>query len=200
MTCASQDFTISKGKTFTRVLRWESAPFIYKAITGISQAAPAVVTAVGHGVPDGWRVAVVSAVGMREINAKNWPPRVTDFHKSKLLTPDTLELNDVNSAEFSAWTSGGFVQYYTPVDLAGVTGRMQIRDTKESTTILLELTTANSRVLIDNTLKTITLTIDAVTTAAIDFSSGVYDLELISGAVVTKLLEGSITISEEVTR
>jgi hypothetical protein len=201
MSCEVQNITIFKGKTFERILRWESPPFKYKAITGITQAGPAVVTAVGHDVPDGWRVAIVSVQGMREINAKNNPPRAPEFTRATVLTGNTLELNTINSSDFHAWTSGGYVQYLTPVDLAGYTARMQIRATKASTTILLELTTANGRITIDNTAKTITLTISAVDTAALTFLEGVYDLELISaGLVVTKLLEGSVFVEEEVTR
>lgn len=50
----NKDFVIEQGKTFQHVLRWETLPFVYKPITGISQVAPARVTATGHGLPDGW--------------------------------------------------------------------------------------------------------------------------------------------------
>ena len=55
MSCNDQDLVFKKGETFSRIVRWEADTFAYKAITGITKAAPAVVTAVGHGVPDGWR-------------------------------------------------------------------------------------------------------------------------------------------------
>jgi len=201
MSCDIQDITITKGKTFSRVLRWESGPIVYKPITGITLAAPAVVSAAAHGVPDGWRVTIVSALGMRQINAKNDPPRTTDYHKATVLSAGTIELNDVNSAGFDAWTSGGYVQYNTPVDLAGYTARMQIRASLEATAFLIELTTTNGRIVIDNALKTITITISAIDTAAITWKSGVYDLELISaGLVVTQLLSGVVTVVEEATK
>ena len=72
--CTTYDLCIPQRETFTRILRWSLLPYIYKAITGITATAPAVVTAVGHGLPDGWRVAVVSAGGMRQINAGHNPP------------------------------------------------------------------------------------------------------------------------------
>jgi len=208
MTCAQQNFTIYKGKTFSKLLRWETAPLVYKAIVGITQAAPVAIEATGHGLPDGWRVAVVSAQGMREINAKTpgkgEPPFSSEFHKATVVGDDDITINDINSLDFTAHVANtGVLVYYTPESLSGFTARMQIRATKESTTVLLELTTENDRITIDNTAKTIALLIDAVDTAALDFTEGVYDLELVSGAtpaVVTKLLEGSIAVEEEVTR
>jgi hypothetical protein len=202
MSCARQDFTIAKGKTFSRVLRWETEPFVYKAISAITKAAPAVVTATAHGVPDGWRVAIVSVLGMTEINALNDPPLESDFRKAKVLTGDTIELNAVNSAGFTVYAAvSGFVQYYTPVDLAGFSARMQIRQSLTATTFLLELTTVNGRIALDNALKTITLTVSAVDTAALTWKTGVYDLELVSpGGVVTQLLSGTVMVTEEATK
>ena len=201
MSCEIEDLEIHKGKTFTRVIRWETTPFLYKAISAITKAAPAVVTATAHGVPDGWRVAIVSAGGMREINAKYNPPRPSEFHRAKKLSADTLELNEVNSAGFTTYTSGGYVQYYTPVDLSGYSARMTIRDQVGGTS-LLSLTTVveNGRIVLDNTAKTITLTISATDTALVTWSEGVYDLEMVSsGGVVTEILAGTIKAFDEVT-
>jgi hypothetical protein len=201
MSCATQDFTIVKGKTFSRVLRWESSPLVYKAITGITQAAPVVITAVGHGLPDGWRVAVTSVQGMREINAKvpgkGEVPLSSGFHKATVLSSSTISLNDVNSLEFSAYTSGGTLVYYTPVSLAGATARLQIRATEEATAVLLNLVSPTDIVL-DDTAKTITITISATVTAAFTFLTGVYELEITISGVVTQLLRGSVTVVEEV--
>ena len=44
MTAATQNITIQKGETFSKVLRWESEPFVYAAITAISRAAPVSIT------------------------------------------------------------------------------------------------------------------------------------------------------------
>lgn len=201
---AVSNLTIVQGKTFTRVVRWEAPPFIYKAITAITRAAPAVVTAVGHGVPNGWRVAVVSAQGMTEINASSSPPKDKDYVKATVLTTDTLELNTVNSLEYSAYTSGGAIQYYTPVNMGGYTARMQIKD-KVGGTVLASTDIDDSPLnvitaTIDNSLKTITLAISATATAAFTWKKGVYDLEMVSGTGdVTALLSGAIIVTPEVT-
>lgn len=200
---AKQDLIIVQGKTFVRIIRWESLPFVYKAITGITKAAPAVVTATGHGAPDGWRVAIVSVQGMTEINAST-PPKDREFVRATYVDPNTLELNTVNSAEYSTYTSGGYVQYYTPVDLAGFTARMQIKD-KVGGTVLAssDIDDAPLNVIaltLDNAAKTITLTIAAVDAAAFTWKKGVYDLEMVSGTgEVTALLTGSVTVTPEVT-
>lgn len=201
MTCASQDLVIRKGATFSVVIRWESPPYIYKAITAITKAAPVRITATGHGVPDGWRVAVMSAGGMRQINAKNNPPRENEFRPATVVDANTVDLNEVNSLDFNAYTSGGTLIYRTPVDLTGATARMQIRDTAESEDILFSLTTENGRIIIDNTAKTITLKILAVDTDDLPFLTGVYDLEFVAAdATVTALLQGTVTVEAEVTR
>lgn len=191
--------SIIKGKTFARVLRWEAPPIVYKAITGITQTAPAVVTCTGHGLPNGWRAAIVCVKGMTQINASSEPPKEKDYRPVRVIDANTLEFNTINAACFKPYTSGGYVQYNTPVDLAGYTARMSVKD-KVGGTQLFRLDTTNGRITLDNVNKTITLAITATDTAALTFKKGVYDLELISaGGVVALLLSGDITVIDEVT-
>lgn len=85
------------------------------------------------------------------------------------------------------------------VNLTGYTARMQIRQRLTGDT-LIALTTENGRVALGGTDGTVTLTIAATDTADLTMG-GVYDLELVSGAgVVTRLLQGNVTLSKEVTR
>jgi hypothetical protein len=51
---------------------------------------------------------------------------------------------------------------------------------------------------LDDTAKTITITISATVTAAFTFLTGVYELEITISGVVTQLLRGSVTVVEEV--
>ena len=195
------DLTIIKGSTWSRVLRWGAMPFVYTPITAISRAAPCVVTAAGHGLVTGQQAAVLSAGGMRQINAKSTPPTARDFHKVTFVSSTQINFNDVDSSEFTPYTSGGFLCSYTPVSLAGYSARMKIRATPTDATALASLVSPTDIVL-DDVNHTITATIDAATTAAYTFSAGVYDLELVSGdatPVVTKLLRGNIIVCDEVT-
>jgi hypothetical protein len=87
------------------------------------------------------------------------------------------------------------------VSLVGYTARMQIRPTAASATTTLSLTTENSRIALGGTAGTITLSISATDTTAITAGRYVYDLELVSaGGIVTRLLQGIVTVSANVTR
>lgn len=197
------DLTITKGSTFSHVEQraLEIAPFIYKPITAITKAGPAVITSASHGIKAGWRFAVVNVGGMRQIKATNWPPRSTDFHLATAVDTNTVTPNDIDSTNYTAFTSGGSLVYWTPLSLAGCTARMQIRATAESTTTLASLVSPTD-ITLDDTAHTVTIVISATATAAYTFTTGVYDLELVVTAtgVVTKLLSGNVTITDEVTR
>jgi hypothetical protein len=198
MSCQNSDLQIKKGKTFRRVLRWEVMPIVYKAITEIGKVAPVSITAVGHGIPDGWRATVESAKGMDEINARSKPPAQSDYHKATVVDADTVEFNDVNAASFSDYRGGGYLRYNTPADMAGFTARLVVKDTIGGT-VLLELTTENGGIEIDNTAKTITLLVEAADSAEFEFEAGVYELEMISaGSEVTSLVSGNVTVQQEV--
>lgn len=89
----------------------------------------------------------------------------------------------------------------TPVNLTGYSARMQVRQSVASTDILLEMSTANNKISIDPSSGKITLIFSAATTAAITWKRGKYDLELTSAdGTVTRLIEGQITVSQEITR
>lgn len=196
---AKQDLTINKGDTFSRLLRWEAPPIVYKPITNILREAPAKITATAHGIPDGWRAAIVSVKGMTQINAKNTPPKDSDYSKVTYVDDNTVTINTINAAEYSAYLSGGYLQYNTPVNMTGFTARMLVKD-RVGGTELFRLTTENNRIAIDNANKTITLYIPAADTEGITWTKGVYDLEMVSAAgVVTKLLRGTISVVDEVT-
>jgi len=96
-----------------------------------------------------------------------------------------------------------------PVNLAGYTAKMQIRSKPESKAIILELSTTtgggNGRITLgtsgDFTTGAINLFISASDTASLSVcQNAVYDLELTSGSIVTRILQGNVIISPEVTR
>lgn len=86
------------------------------------------------------------------------------------------------------------------VNTTGYTARMQLRTSYSAANASLELTTANGRISLTNA-GVITLALTATETAALAAGRYVYDLELVSsGGQVTRLLEGVVTVSPEVTR
>jgi hypothetical protein len=184
---------VYQGSTFSKVLRWESNTKKYMPITAISKAAPMVVTAPGHGVPVGWRTKLTNIVGMKEVAN-------LDYINNTTTTADTLTFNAINSATYSTYTSGGILEYNQPIDLVGITGRMQIREKLTSPTVLLELTTENGLIQLDNTLKTIVFSIPAQTTQTLTFKQAVYSLELVKGTTVVPFANGTVSLVPEVTR
>lgn len=88
-----------------------------------------------------------------------------------------------------------------PVDLTGATARMQVRDKLSSPAVLLELTSDNGGIVLGGAAGTVTLYMDDAATAAITWSAGVYDLEVVlAGGDVRRLLAGAAVVLPEVTR
>lgn len=86
------------------------------------------------------------------------------------------------------------------VNTTNFSARMQLRASHSSAAVAVELTAANSRITLTNT-GNITLSLSPTVTSAIAAGKYVYDLEMISsGGQVTRLLEGTITVTPEVTR
>jgi hypothetical protein len=88
-----------------------------------------------------------------------------------------------------------------PVDLSGYIARMQVRKMFTSDDTLLDLSSANGDIVLGGVLGTIEIEASAADTALITDKVGVYDVELESSSgVVTRIIEGSVTIKPEVTR
>ena len=90
----------------------------------------------------------------------------------------------------------------TVIDLSGYSARMQARVNVGDTYTLFSLTSASGGGLtISGVDGKITITITSTATATYKFDTAVYDLEIDDGSgVVTRLIEGKITLSKEVTR
>ena len=89
----------------------------------------------------------------------------------------------------------------TAFELTGYTARMQIRRDLDSTSSLMELTTANGRIVISGVLGVITITLTPELTATLT-RSGVYDLEIVKTATgaVHKVVRGEFRLEKEITR
>jgi hypothetical protein len=99
----------------------------------------------------------------------------------------------------------------TPIDLTGYSGKMQIRPTVTSDTVYLTL---SSSLAVDGsglnfsgsgginppTSGTIGVVIAASTSDTLNFDQAVYDLEIYKNSTVTRLIEGNVKLSKQVTR
>lgn len=186
-----------QGSTFSETLHWESNKKVYIPILAIAKAAPTIVqTTINHNLPGTWRVRLANVGGMKEINSAE-----DEYYLGTSISSTSVELNAVNSLGYTAYTSGGVLEYNEPVNLTGFTARMQLREKLDSTTVLAEYTTENGKIVIDTATSKITVLVDPITTAGYTFSTAVYSLEVISpGSQVTQLIVGNITLVKEVTR
>ena len=104
-----------------------------------------------------------------------------------------------------------------PIDLTNYQARMQIRSTKESTSLIcnlsssldadgtgLVMTPTSASLVLPKTSGSIGIYISAASSSLFTFSEAVYDLEIVSGSgagqAVTRILEGKVKLSKEVTR
>ena len=86
-----------------------------------------------------------------------------------------------------------------PVDLTGYTARMQARDKYGSSCIVVDITTENGGISLDDE-GNIDLLIDSEDTELIIAKDYVYDLELDSGSQVYRVIEGKFIVTPEVTK
>ncbi len=186
---------VYQGSTFVETIRWESSLKDYILIQNISKSAPLVVTtAANHTIPANWRVKITVTSGMKELS------NPLDYLTVTSTTNTTLTFNSINSINYTTYVSGGMIEYNVPIDLANTTARMQIREKVSSSVVIDELTTANGKLVVDNSLKEIRIIVPATVTAGYNFTSAAYNLEIIQGSTVIPLLFGNVTLEREITR
>ena len=187
--------------TLVRIWRLDTNLYSYAPITGITKAAPAVVTATAHGIPNGWNVAVVSVVGMTQINASTFPPiepsfdddgnaLFTDYQPAVVIDANTVSLNLTNASGYNSYQSGGYLMFRTPQALAGYSAVFHITD---PTTGLL-LLDASSYVVVDSIGMSITLTIPAAIVAAQTWAQGNYTIQTVSGTGTTTTIDQGLIV------
>lgn len=99
-----------------------------------------------------------------------------------------------------------------PIDLTGYSGKMQIKpdyaDNTNTTYLTLSsslqgdgtgISFSGSNNALPPTSGAIGIYISAASSSALQFSSASYDLEITSGSVVTRLLQGPVFVSKQVT-
>lgn len=89
----------------------------------------------------------------------------------------------------------------TYVNVTGYTAKMQVRQDVNSTSVIVELSTANGRIVTGGADGKFTMTLTAAQTTALPPGNYVYDFEVTSpGGVVTKILAGGFSVIAEVTQ
>ena len=92
------------------------------------------------------------------------------------------------------------------INLTGYSGKMQIKSDYADNIPTTYLTLSSSLqpdgtgIVMGGVSGTIGIYISAATSSALTFSSASYDLEIVSGSFVTRLIQGPVFVSKEVTR
>ena len=171
--------TIRKGSAENIPIRLEQSKWSYASISAVAQAAPLRITAPGHGVPDGWRVAIMNVKAVGDFGAANNPPKDNELHTVTVIDADTVEFNAINGAAFRAHTGGGQLAWHTPVDLNLYVGaRMNVRD-KVGGVMVANWTTDTNELERDVANDTLWLRLDDLVTETLTAKNKVFDIELI---------------------
>lgn len=176
---------ITRGSTFADTLQWATDECRLVEAT-LNPTAPVTLDAPGHLIPDNWLVTI------------DGHPRISNWDEFRIavVDADTLAILCLNGLGFGAARTVA-VKLNAPVDLEGYTARMHIR--AKDGTLLLELTTENGGITVDNVAKTVSRLIDADVTEAITWTKGWYDLEMVQGEYVIKIDSGTVEVEGEVT-
>lgn len=112
----------------------------------------------------------------------------------------TIEKGSTFERVFTWKTKDPVTGNLTVVDLSGYTARAMMREDYDSAQPFISLSTDDSSIVIDLNTNEVRLTIPANITTGIQVDRGYWDLEMVSGVTVIRLLEGKVKIKPEVTR
>lgn len=197
MSCVSQlDLCIVQGATFSKALNWYGGGKVCNLIEGLIPGCPTQITITGHGLPSAsdTPVFIKHVKGAKNVNTTDDKPVVATYIDADNFYVDA----DTVGQTYTANT--GLVTYFAPKDLTGYTARMQIREDIDDATEIIELLSPTD---IDISIADarITITIADDVTSTFTFEEAVYDLELEdSNGVTTRLIEGRVGLTKEVTR
>lgn len=199
MSCAQYNLKIKQGTTYSKSVSQLGAGKVCKLIETLTPGCPTLIGITGHGLPAGAElpVFVSHVLGATRANTKTGKSVVATYVDANSFFIDA----DTVAQEYTS--TSGLVTYYAPTDLTNYTARMHIREEVDDVTAIVELTSTGGDIVIDAALGKVTFTITAAVTATFDFDSAVYDLEIVDDSVepvVTRILEGTVELCDEVTR
>lgn len=163
--------------------------FIYKQ--------PAVLTNVsGNGTTVTYTCANAFVVG-QIVSIDGVIPNVYNLQSKTIASVLPTSFTVTNSAT-GTYISGGIAT--VPMNLTGYTARLQVRSLPSDPDAVLTLTTENGGITITALTGFVAVTATATQTGSIDEGTYVYDIELVNGSIVTRLAQGQVVVSPEVTR
>jgi len=124
-------------------------------------------------------------------------PNVYNLQNKTIATATSTSFTVTNGAT-GTYISGGIAT--VPMNLTGYTAALQVRSLPSDPDAVLTLTTANGGITITPLTGMVAVTATATQTGAIDEGTYVYDIEITESANVTRLAQGQVIVSPQVTR
>lgn len=115
------------------------------------------------------------------------------------IKPGEYEIVCYQGATLSQTLTATDMATNTPLNWTGYTGKLQVRRYPDSP-VVLELSTGGNGITTLTNDGKVTFTATATQTGAIEAGNYVYDLELTSGTYVIRLIQGTFTVSAQVTQ
>lgn len=177
-----------RGATYRDTRRLMQPIREYRAVSAIIAAAPLSLTVPGHGLVGDWLAWVTGTTGLPDLNRT---PGRQNPHRVEVVDADTLKINCANGAGARPESGAGQLIYQPPVDLTGATARLTIREREDGGAALLELAVAAGAP------GTLVVEISAAETAAIDWVSGWYNLDVtFADGTVSRFFHGPVTVEQ----
>jgi hypothetical protein len=110
----------------------------------------------------------------------------------------TGSLFTVTNPATGTYISGGLAT--SPVNVTGYTARMQLRSLPQDANAVLTLSSATGEISVGGVNGQFDVHATAAQTGAIDEGTYYYDIEITSAGIVTRLAQGQIVVTPEVTR
>ncbi len=188
--------TIKQGETFRKKWTWCSGANVTKAIAAMTKGFPTLLTVTAHGLPNG--PIPVGIVNVADLATAS--PLPADRIIATKVDTNTISI-DIDSSDFSTYTSGGVLVYTSPMDLTSYLGRCMFRQTIGSATAIVDVDHTDGGIVLGTTEGTVELVLTAAQTTALALGAMVFDLEVESSAgVVTRIASGTVVLDKEVTR
>lgn len=187
--------TLNQGATFRKGWTLYEGDDVVKSIASITLGYPTVLTVTSHGLPDG--VIPVAIVNVSKLETSSVEP--DDRIVAKKIDSNTLSIN-VDSSDYSAYVSGGYLVYTPPKDLTGYTAQAQARKKISSTTPYFTLTDTDG-ITLGGIEGTVDVEISDERTALVPDKTCYMQVELIApDGSVERPIDIKFTLSKEVTR
>lgn len=195
-----EDIEIIQGARFLKSLHWYGGGKTYDTIDDVTVGHPTIIQVTSHGLPSASPTPIIIGGVKSTARVLNTGTRECDMVQATYIDNNTFSV-PVPTVGKVYEANSGYIEWYTPKDLTNYSARMQIRENIDDTTPLVSLTSGAGDITISLTDARITVIVATAITETLDFVEGVYDLEMVDvNDEATRILEGKVTLRDEVTR